>query len=53
MQQRFIDGEIDIVVATGSSFGTGIDKSNVRAVYLLGLPKSMEVRFLGCYVGIS
>lgn len=41
VQQQFIDGDIDVVVAT-VAFGMGIDKANVRTVLHMALPASLE-----------
>jgi len=44
VQQRFIEGELEIVVAT-NAFGMGIDRADVRAVLHLGPPGSLEAYY--------
>jgi ATP-dependent DNA helicase RecQ len=41
VQERFMRGEIDVMVAT-IAFGMGIDKADIRAVYHYNLPKTLE-----------
>ncbi|MFK7872491.1 MAG: RecQ family ATP-dependent DNA helicase [Oligoflexales bacterium] len=41
IQERFIAGEVDIIVAT-IAFGMGIDKSNIRTVFHMSLPGTIE-----------
>jgi ATP-dependent DNA helicase RecQ len=41
VQQRFMNGSIDVVVAT-TAFGLGIDKDNVRFVDHLDVPDSLD-----------
>ncbi len=40
-QQAFMDGEVDVVVAT-NAFGQGIDKEDIRSVWHWALPSSVE-----------
>lgn len=41
VQQRFLRGDLDVMVAT-IAFGMGIDKSNIRTVVHTALPSSLE-----------
>lgn len=41
VQERFMRGEVDVIVAT-IAFGMGIDKADIRAVYHYNLPKTLE-----------
>ncbi|MCH2061971.1 MAG: RecQ family ATP-dependent DNA helicase [Verrucomicrobiales bacterium] len=41
VQEQFMCGEIDVVVAT-IAFGMGIDKADIRRIYHYNLPKSLE-----------
>ena len=41
VQTRFLDGDVDVIVAT-VAFGMGIDKANVRTVVHLALPQTLE-----------
>lgn len=41
VQEQFMHGEIDVIVAT-IAFGMGIDKANIRSVYHYNLPKTLE-----------
>jgi len=43
-QQRFRDGDIDVIVAT-NAFGMGIDRADVRAVIHLAPPGSIEAYY--------
>lgn len=44
VQQSFIEGELDVVVAT-NAFGMGIDRADVRAVVHLAPPSSIEAYY--------
>ncbi len=43
-QQRFMSGEAEIVVAT-NAFGMGVDKADVRSVWHLTIPTSVEAYY--------
>jgi ATP-dependent DNA helicase RecQ len=43
-QARFMDGEVDVVVAT-NAFGMGVDKANVRSVWHMAIPTSIEAYY--------
>jgi RecQ family ATP-dependent DNA helicase len=43
-QRRFMDGEIDVVVAT-NAFGMGVDKADVRSVWHIAIPTSLEAYY--------
>ncbi len=43
-QQRFMSGEAEIVVAT-NAFGMGVDKANVRSVWHMAIPTSVEAYY--------
>src|SRR4051795_1216118 len=43
-QRRFMDGEIEVVVAT-NAFGMGVDKANVRTVCHESVPGSLEAYY--------
>lgn len=42
IQKKFMENTVDVVCATGSSFGTGVDKNDIRKVLIWSAPKSME-----------
>ncbi|MSX02290.1 MAG: RecQ family ATP-dependent DNA helicase [Actinobacteria bacterium] len=41
IQRSFMDGSVDVVVAT-NAFGMGVDKANVRTVVHVSVPQSVE-----------
>jgi ATP-dependent DNA helicase RecQ len=43
-QRRFMDGEVDVVVAT-NAFGMGVDKADVRTVVHETVPSSLEAYY--------
>jgi RecQ family ATP-dependent DNA helicase len=43
-QRRFMDGEVEVVVAT-NAFGMGIDKADVRTVCHAAVPESLEAYY--------
>ena len=42
VQARFLQGEIDVLVATMASFGTGVDMPAVKSVLIYNLPSSIH-----------
>jgi ATP-dependent DNA helicase RecQ len=44
VHQRFLDGELDVVVAT-TAFGMGIDKADVRFVIHADVPESLDAYY--------
>ncbi len=44
VQRRFMSGEIDVVVAT-NAFGMGVDKADVRSVWHMAIPTSVEAYY--------
>jgi RecQ family ATP-dependent DNA helicase len=43
-QQRFMSGEAEVIVAT-NAFGMGVDKANVRSVWHMAIPTSLEAYY--------
>jgi RecQ family ATP-dependent DNA helicase len=43
-QHRFMEGEQDVVVAT-NAFGMGVDKADVRSVWHMAIPTSLEAYY--------
>ncbi|HEX2096295.1 MAG TPA: ATP-dependent DNA helicase RecQ [Solirubrobacterales bacterium] len=43
-QQRFMTGEAEVVVAT-NAFGMGVDKADVRSVWHMAIPTSLEAYY--------
>jgi ATP-dependent DNA helicase RecQ len=43
-QHRFMAGEVDVVVAT-NAFGMGVDKADVRSVWHMAIPTSLEAYY--------
>ncbi|HYP55886.1 MAG TPA: ATP-dependent DNA helicase RecQ [Solirubrobacterales bacterium] len=43
-QQRFMSGEAEVVVAT-NAFGMGVDKADVRSVWHMAIPTSLEAYY--------
>ncbi|HEX5608471.1 MAG TPA: ATP-dependent DNA helicase RecQ [Solirubrobacterales bacterium] len=44
VQQRFMGGETDVIVAT-NAFGMGVDKADVRSVWHMAIPTSVEAYY--------
>ncbi len=44
VQQRFMGGEADVIVAT-NAFGMGVDKADVRSVWHMTIPTSVEAYY--------
>jgi RecQ family ATP-dependent DNA helicase len=43
-QGRFMSGEVDVIVAT-NAFGMGVDKADVRSVWHMAIPTSLEAYY--------
>ena len=43
-QHRFMAGEVDVIVAT-NAFGMGVDKADVRSVWHMAIPTSLEAYY--------
>ena len=43
-QRRFMDGEAEVIVAT-NAFGMGVDKADVRSVWHMAIPTSLEAYY--------
>jgi len=44
VQQRFMSGDVDVIVAT-NAFGMGVDKADVRSVWHMAIPTSVEAYY--------
>jgi RecQ family ATP-dependent DNA helicase len=44
VQNRFMGGEVDVIVAT-NAFGMGVDKADVRSVWHMAIPTSVEAYY--------
>ncbi|HEU4393867.1 MAG TPA: RecQ family ATP-dependent DNA helicase [Solirubrobacterales bacterium] len=44
VQQRFMRGEVEVIVAT-NAFGMGVDKADVRSVWHMAIPTSVEAYY--------
>jgi RecQ family ATP-dependent DNA helicase len=44
IQRRFMNGEAEVIVAT-NAFGMGVDKANVRSVWHMAIPTSLEAYY--------
>jgi RecQ family ATP-dependent DNA helicase len=44
VQKRFMEGEVEVIVAT-NAFGMGVDKADVRSVWHMTIPTSVEAYY--------
>jgi ATP-dependent DNA helicase RecQ len=44
VQRRFMNGEVEVIVAT-NAFGMGVDKADVRSVWHMAIPTSVEAYY--------